>query len=133
MSDNFEKNSSPGVQLKDFEQHQYNFTALNLCVISLLTCVSWTNANENTWKRVLAMSKQLYYEWLSFYLFPNSFPNFSKLSLDLVYTTPVNSLLWEAPSRYLLVQSPQWQYQNNVWNLFKVNNKDTRMTSLRSF
>ena len=30
------------------------------------------------------------------------------------------------PSRYLLVQSQQWKYQNNVWNLFKVNNKETR-------
>ena len=30
------------------------------------------------------------------------------------------------PSWYLLAQSQQWKYQNNVWNLFKVNNKDTR-------
>ena len=32
------------------------------------------------------------------------------------------------PSRYLLVQSEQWKQYNNVWNLFKVNNKDTRKT-----
>ena len=25
----------------------------------------------------------------------------------------------------------QWRHQNNVWNLFKVINKDTRMTSWR--
>ena len=26
---------------------------------------------------------------------------------------------------YLIVQSQQWKHQNNVWNLFKVNKKDT--------
>ena len=30
------------------------------------------------------------------------------------------------PSRDILVQSQQWKHQSNVWNLFKVNNKDTR-------
>ena len=30
---------------------------------------------------------------------------------------------------YLLVQSQQWKHQNNVWNLFKVNNKDARTRS----
>ena len=33
------------------------------------------------------------------------------------------------PSWYLLVWSQQWKHQNNVWNLFRVNNKDTRTTS----
>ena len=33
-------------------------------------------------------------------------------------------------NQYLLVQSQQWKYQNIVWNLFKVNRKDARMTSL---
>ena len=28
------------------------------------------------------------------------------------------------PSRHLLVQSQQGKHSNNVWNLFKVNNKD---------
>ena len=37
------------------------------------------------------------------------------------------------PSRHLLVQSQQWKHQNNVWNRFKVNIKDTRMTSMTSF
>ena len=39
---------------------------------------------------------------------------------------PLNSL----PSWYLLVPSQWWQHQN-VWNLFKVHNKDIRTTSLR--
>ena len=34
------------------------------------------------------------------------------------------------PSQNLLVQSSQWKHQHNVWNLFKVNNKDTRTTLL---
>ena len=34
---------------------------------------------------------------------------------------------------YLTVQSQQWKQQKNVWNLFKINNKDTRTTSLSSF
>ena len=33
------------------------------------------------------------------------------------------------PCRHLLVQSQQWKHQNNVWNMFKINNKDTWMTS----
>ena len=37
------------------------------------------------------------------------------------------------PSRHLLVQSKQGKQQNDVWKLFKVNNKDTRTTSVRSF
>ena len=37
------------------------------------------------------------------------------------------------PSRHLLIQSQQRKYQNNVWNLFNVNNKDIRTTSLTSF
>ena len=34
-------------------------------------------------------------------------------------------------SRYLLAQVQQWKQRNNVWNLFKVNNKDNQnnMTS----
>ena len=27
----------------------------------------------------------------------------------------------------------QWKYQNNVWNLFKVNNEETRTTSIVDF
>ena len=37
------------------------------------------------------------------------------------------------PSRHLLVQSQQWKHQSNVWNMFKVNNKDTRRSSLTSW
>ena len=37
------------------------------------------------------------------------------------------------PNRYLLVQSQQWKHQNNLWILFKVNNKDTKITSMTSF
>ena len=33
------------------------------------------------------------------------------------------------PSWYLLFQSKQWKQQNNAWNLFRFNNKDTRRTS----
>ena len=33
------------------------------------------------------------------------------------------------PNRHLIVQCQQWEHQNNVWNLFKVNNKETRTTT----
>ena len=33
------------------------------------------------------------------------------------------------PSQHLLVQNQQWKHQKNIWNLFKVNNKDTGTTS----
>lgn len=34
---------------------------------------------------------------------------------------------------YLLVQIQQWWHQNNMWNLFKVKNKDTGTRSMMSF
>ena len=39
----------------------------------------------------------------------------------------------EETSWHLLVQSLQWKHQNNMWNLVKVNNKDSKTTSLTSF
>ena len=34
----------------------------------------------------------------------------------------------KGPIQHLLVQSQQWKHQNNVPNMFKVNNKETRTT-----
>ena len=34
--------------------------------------------------------------------------------------------------RHLFVWSQQWKHQNNVWNLFKVINRDTRIISVTS-
>ena len=36
------------------------------------------------------------------------------------------------PNQHWLVQIQQWKHQKNVYNLFKVNNKDTKETSLTS-
>ena len=36
------------------------------------------------------------------------------------------------PSRHLLAQSKRWKQQKNVWNWFKVNNKDIRTTAITS-
>ena len=35
--------------------------------------------------------------------------------------------------QHLLVQIQEWKQQKNVWNMFKVNTKDTRTTSMTSF
>ena len=35
---------------------------------------------------------------------------------------------WIKLNRILVVQSQQWEHQNNVWSLFNVNNKYTRIT-----
>ena len=35
------------------------------------------------------------------------------------------TLQQHSPIRHLLVKSQQWKNKNTVWNLFKVNNKDT--------
>ena len=40
---------------------------------------------------------------------------------------------YDIPNWYLLVQSQQWKHHNNMCNLFRVNNKDIRTTSLTSF
>ena len=36
----------------------------------------------------------------------------------------------QQPSRHLTVQTKHWKHQNNAWNMFKINNKDTRTTSM---
>ena len=33
---------------------------------------------------------------------------------------------FEIPNRHSLVQSQKWNYQKNLWDMFKVNKKDTR-------
>lgn len=53
---------------------------------------------------------------------------------QLIIFVCVNLILSQhPPSRYLPVQSGQWKHLNNVWNLFKINNKDNKMTSVTSF
>ena len=37
------------------------------------------------------------------------------------------------PNRHLLAQTQQWKHQNNLWNLIKVKNKNTKSTPLTSF
>ena len=55
---------------------------------------------------------------------------FGRCFLQLLLLKSCESFLFRQsknmPNRYLLAQSQQRKYQNNVWNLFKVNNKDTR-------
>ena len=54
---------------------------------------------------------------------PNIFNNTPETSIkaeDMLISAIKSS------SRHLPVQSQQWEHQSNVWNLFKVNNKDTR-------
>ena len=46
----------------------------------------------------------------------------------LVKNIKIKPLIW-----HLLLQSQQWNHQNNVWNVFKVNNnKDARRRSVTS-
>ena len=52
---------------------------------------------------------------LSFFLLINLFLYYRK-------NTPMNNYC----SRHLLVQGQKWKHQNNVQNLFKVNNKNTQ-------
>ena len=67
-------------------------------------------------------------------LLPNSKEAYSDLSLKHYNKVFLLSMFlmklqgWS--SRYLLVQSQRCKHRNNVWNLFKVNNKDTWTTSL---
>ena len=44
-----------------------------------------------------------------------------------------DNLLKVFPSRYIIVQSQQRKYENNVWNLSKIDNENTRLTSVTSF
>ena len=59
----------------------------------------------------------------------------SKSTIKTTETYMLN-FVWNAfmltPSRLLLVQSQQWKHDSNLWNMFKVNNKSTRTTSVTS-
>ena len=48
--------------------------------------------------------------------------------LDIMFRLLKDNSNWQ-----LLVQNQWWKHQKNVWDLFKINNKDTRTTSLMSF
>ena len=43
------------------------------------------------------------------------------------------SIFCQLPNWYLIAQNQQWKHQDNLWNLFKVSNEDTRTTSLTGF
>ena len=47
--------------------------------------------------------------------------------------TFIMSMNLTQPSRRLLVPNQQWKHQSNVWNLFKINDKDTRTNSITPF
>ena len=44
----------------------------------------------------------------------------------------MQDLLKQISSQFLLVHSQQWKHQNNMWNLFKVSNEDTRTSPTTS-
>ena len=52
------------------------------------------------------------------------------LTRNLTNSVLENKKVKEKLSRYLLVPSQYWKHQKNLWNLFKVNSKDTRTTLL---
>ena len=65
------------------------------------------------------------------------FAMITQLQLNLVKFTEFDlagtHLNLFSPNQHLFVQSQQWKHQNNVWNLFKVSNKNTRRTSMPAF
>ena len=51
----------------------------------------------------------------------------------IIFVLHITVFEMNLPSRYFIVQKQHWKCQRNVWNMFKVNNKGTRTTSLLSF
>ena len=78
------------------------------CSWSLLSKKELFKVRTMLWKKILDSA-----------IFHSCSPDF-----DLNWTN------FRIPSRDLLIQSSQSKHQNNVWNLFKINNKDTRRTKL---
>ena len=75
------------------------------------------NDQKNSEYGYFSRSATGYYFWLL---------TFRRYSSTELFRCP--HFLW-FPSRHLLFQNQQWKHQNNFWNLFKINNKRTRMTS----
>ena len=67
---------------------------------------------------------ETFYHWL-YFSFWDIFNGFSGRIISLVELS-IDSF----SNRRLLVRSQQKKHQNNVWNLFKSNNKDIRTTSV---
>ena len=105
------------------------------------------NSQENTCGRVSFLIKLQLKKRLWHRCFPVNFARFLRtpflqntsgrlllkqvmLNYILVIYPNINNSF---PSRHLLVQSQQEKHRDNVWNLFKINNKNTRATSLTSF
>ena len=79
--------------------------------ILVLNCIAETS--KSYWN-LLAPSNMCYYK--------------TKKSWRKVFPVKKSNILISQLA--LFVQSQQLKHQNNVWNLFKVHNKDTRMTSI---
>ena len=60
---------------------------------------------------------------------------FTSGNIEFSQTNPEKSFnlficcFWKSHSRHLFVQNPQPNYYNNMWNLFKVSDRDARKTS----
>ena len=74
-------------------------------------------------------------QWRRSAVFIANFEHISYLFLVFLLLTLHNLMLAEMETLhcdYFLVQSQQWKHHNNVWNLLKVYNKDTRGVVLES-
>ena len=60
---------------------------------------------------------------------------FTSGNIEFSQTNPEKSFnlficcFWKPHSRHLFIQNPQPNYYNNMWNLFKVSDRDARKTS----
>ena len=99
--------------------------------------------NRNTRKRYevcvkLTIKSPKRRQWSEYDVFIFNFQHISHFFLVFLLLAITGKYLLggyvvHTPSWHLLVQKHLWQYKNNVWNLFKVNNKDTRTMSMTSF
>ena len=83
----------------------------------------------SVWWKVL-MTPDRNFKLISLYSITFFYCKISKFPMVFKSANSAKTNWFQNEQTYLLVQSQQWKHQNNMWNLFKVNNKDTRTTSL---
>ena len=82
-----------------------------LLITSKLLCGCYGNQKRRSYEKISLNLDQLWKTW-----------GFVSLLISFYWKSILN--------QHLFVQRQQWQQQHDVWNRFKVNNKDNRKTPL---
>ena len=99
---------------------------LNSCIIPCNNMFKVNNVNNRS-------SVKIYLK-LTIHILEECCFSFIFVDFDIVPMLLLNTYrIWIPPNLDLIIQGQKWKNQNNMRNHFKVDNKDTRTTTMMSF